>query len=72
MTRAFEVTETRRVPPDRFPAVPEELHRYYAFLPVSGGESYFTISLASSRDSYLDYRDIFLQFLKDFKPIGYK
>lgn len=72
MVRAVEITETRRLPPDRFVAVPEELHRYYAFLPVPGGESYFTISLASSRDSYQEYRDIFLQFLKDFKPIGYK
>ncbi len=72
LVRAFEITETRRLPADRFPAAPEDLHRYYAFFPTGGGESYFTISLASSRDSYLDYRDIFLQFLKDFKPIGYK
>jgi len=70
LARVFEITETRRLPLDRWPSMPVELHRYMAIYPV--GESYFTISLASTRDSYLDYKDVFLEFLKGFKPMGFK
>lgn len=68
MARFFEVTETRRLPEDGWPGAPVELHRYVAILPA--GESYFTISLASVRDHYLEYRDTFLDFVKNFKPLG--
>ncbi|MBI3551918.1 MAG: hypothetical protein HY077_05315 [Elusimicrobia bacterium] len=68
LARVFEVTETRRLPEDRWPSAPVELHRYIAVYP--SGESYFTISLASTRESYLEYRDLFLDFLKNFKPMG--
>ena len=70
LTRVFEITEIQRLPKDRWPSMPVELHRYVAIYPI--GESYFTISLASTRDSYLDYRDLFVDFLKNFKPMGYK
>jgi len=70
LARVFEITDTRRLPADRWPSMPVELHRYVAVYP--SGESYFTISLASKRDTYLEFRDLFLDFLKNFKPLGYK
>lgn len=70
LARIFEVVETRRLPPDQLPSMEEELHHYYAIIPV--GESYYSVKLSSTRDVYLDYRQLFVKFLHDFKPLGYK
>lgn len=66
LARTFEITETRRLPPDRLPSIEEALHRYVAIIP--SGDNYFVISLASTRESYLDYRDLFVEFLRTFHP----
>lgn len=68
MARFFEITETRKLPADGWPGAETELHRYVAVLP--SGESYYTISLSSVRENYMEYRDLFLDFVKNFKPIG--
>ncbi len=65
LARTFEVQETRRLPPEGLPAVEEELHQYVAVIP--SGESYFLVTLASSRETYLDYRQLFIDFLHSFK-----
>ncbi len=70
MVRIFEITETKRLPEDTWPAAPVELHKYVAVYP--SGESYFTLTLSSTRESYMDYRDLFVGFLKTFRPLGYK
>lgn len=69
LSRVFEVVETRRLPADQLPSIDEELHHYYAMLPV--GESYYELKLSTSRDSYYEYRQLFAKFLRNFKPIGY-
>jgi len=68
LARVFEVVETRRLPQDEGPAFPIELHQYVAVIPR--GEAYFLIRLTTARANYLDYRDFFVAFLKDLKPIG--
>ena len=68
MARFFEIIETRRLPQGGWPGAPTELHTYVAIFP--SGESYHTIALASVRANYLDYRDIFLEFIKNFKAMG--
>lgn len=70
LARTFEVSETRRLPADRLPSMVEPLHRYYAIFP--NGESYFVVSLASTREMYLDYRELFVDFLRTFRPLGLK
>lgn len=68
LSRIFEVVEKRRLPPDQLPSVEEELHYFYAVLPV--GESYYEIKLGSTREEYFGYRDTFVKFLRAFHPIG--
>lgn len=65
LARYFEVTESRHVPPERAPSRRIEIHHYLAVIPR--GESYFLVRLASDRDSYLDYRDLFLKAVKSVK-----
>lgn len=69
LARVFEVVETRRLPGDQLPSVDEELHYYYALIPV--GESYFEVKMASTREEYFKYRDLFAKFLRAFHPLGY-
>jgi hypothetical protein len=69
LARVFEVTETRRLPIDVGPAVPTTLHQFVAVLP-SGPEAYYVIRLITARDNYLDYRDVFVRFLKSMHPAG--
>ena len=68
LARVFEVTEVRRLPEDRLPFVEEHLHHYVAVVPSC--ESYFIIRLSSNLEVYLDYRDLFVAFLKSFKGLG--
>ncbi|MBI4377320.1 MAG: hypothetical protein HY549_12845 [Elusimicrobia bacterium] len=68
LARAFELVETRRLPLESLPALEEELHHYVAVLPR--GEGYYVIRLSSSRESYLDYRKLFFDFLRSFKLSG--
>lgn len=68
LARIFEVVETRRAPVDEGPSAPLELHQYVAVIPR--GETYYLIRLVSARADYLDYRDLFSRFLKEFRPIG--
>lgn len=63
--RLFEVSENRRLPFDGLPAQDQALHHYYAVIAL--GENYYTIDLSSSRESYLDYRETFTDFLRSFK-----
>lgn len=67
LARTFEVIETRWLPEERLPALEEELHHYVALIP--SGESLILVRLSSSRDIYLEYRDLFVRFLKSFKPL---
>lgn len=69
LSRVFEVVERRRLPGDQLPSVDEELHYYYAMIP--SGESYYEVKMATSRDDYYQYRDVFARFLRAFRPIGY-
>jgi hypothetical protein len=69
LARAFEIIETRRLPGEDGPALPEEVHQYVAVIP-RGGESYYLVRLVSARAKYLDYRDDFVRFLRSLKPIG--
>jgi hypothetical protein len=69
LSRIFEVVERRRLPADQLPSVEEELHYYYAVIPI--GESYYEVKLGSTREEYLAYREVFARFLRAFKPIGY-
>jgi hypothetical protein len=69
LARVFEVVETRRLPGDQLPSMDEELHYYYALIPV--GESYFELKMASTREEYFKYRDVFAKFLRAFHPLGY-
>ena len=68
LARIFEITQTRRLPGEEGPALPEELHQYVAVIPR--GEAYYLVRLVTSRASYLEYRDDFVRFLKSLKPIG--
>lgn len=68
LARTFEITRTARVPPDSGPAAPMELHQFVAVIPR--GDSYFVVRLTTTRASYLDYREVFLKFLKSLKPVG--
>lgn len=68
LARIFEIVETRRLPDDEGPSAPVELHQYVAVIPR--GEAYYMVRLTSGRGNYLDYRDFFVEFLKNLKPIG--
>ncbi|MDE2039974.1 MAG: hypothetical protein KGO96_01310 [Elusimicrobia bacterium] len=68
LARVFEVVEIRRLPASQLPSLDEDLHYYYAVIPE--GESYYEIKLASTREEYLKYRDVFVRFLYTFRPIG--
>lgn len=68
LSRVFEVTERRRLPPDQLPAMEEEIHHYVAMVPL--GDGYYVLKLSSSRQNYLDYRDVFVRFLRSFRPLG--
>jgi hypothetical protein len=70
LSRLFEVTETRRLPAESLPSASTVLHHYVAV--IQSGESYFVLRLSSTREVYLDYREEFLRFLKNFRPLGYK
>ena len=67
--RRFEVTETRLLPPDRLPSAPVTLHHFVAFVPA--GDGYFIIKLSSSRETYLDRRELFERVLQTFRILGY-
>ena len=66
LARVFEVTETRRLPPERLPSSEKALHHYVAVVPSGAG--YFIARLSSSRDVYLDYKEDWARFLKSFRP----
>ncbi|OGR86671.1 MAG: hypothetical protein A3J74_10280 [Elusimicrobia bacterium RIFCSPHIGHO2_02_FULL_57_9] len=66
LSRTFEIVENRRLPAGHLPSFSEELHHYVAVIP--SGASYFIIRLSSTRDIYLDYRKLFIDFLRSFKP----
>ena len=68
LARIFEITEMKRVPADRSPSIPMQLHQYVAVIPR--GESYFVVRLVTARANYIDFRDDFVRFLKSLKPIG--
>ena len=62
--------KTRRLPADHAPSIEDELHHYVAVIP--SGESYYIVKLSSTRDVYLEYRELFVRFLRSFKPLGYR
>ncbi|MDE2141518.1 MAG: hypothetical protein KGL74_00990 [Elusimicrobia bacterium] len=68
LARIFEIVERRRVPIDQGPSAPMDLHQYVAVIPR--GEAYFLVRLTTARENYLDYRDLFVTFVKNLKPIG--
>jgi hypothetical protein len=68
LARTFELDETRLLPGEFLPSAEEPIHHYIALIP--SGESYFLIRLSSSRDIYLDYKNIFLRFIKSFRIPG--
>ena len=70
LARVFEVVERRRLPEGQLPSLEEELHHYYAVVPI--GENYYSVKLSSTRDVYYDYRELFVKFLFTFKPLGYR
>jgi hypothetical protein len=68
LARIFEISETRRMPDDAGPSAPMEIHQYVAVIPR--GEAYFVVRLVTDRESYLDYRDLFVRFLKSLRTVG--
>jgi hypothetical protein len=68
LARVFEVTRTLRAPDDLAPSSPLELHEYAAVIPR--GESYYVVRLITARENYLDFRDLFVRFLKALRPVG--
>ncbi|MFI5347842.1 MAG: hypothetical protein ACHQ51_15835 [Elusimicrobiota bacterium] len=68
LARIFEIVERRRLPTEEGPSAPMELHQYVAVIPR--GEAYFLVRLTTARANYLDYRDFFVRFVKNLKPIG--
>lgn len=68
LARLFEVVQRRRLPDSQLPSLEDEIHDYYAVIPV--GESYYSIKMSSTRDVYYDYRDTFISFLRSFKTLG--
>ena len=70
LLRLFEVNEKRWLPVDRFPAAERDIHHFVAVVPA--GDSYFVIKLGSTRETYLEYRSLFVNFIKSFRPQGYR
>jgi len=68
LARVFEVFETRVLPLERLPASAEVVHRYVAVIP--SGANYYMMTLASTRDVYLDFREDYLRCLRTFQPMG--
>jgi len=68
LARTFEINETRRVPSDEGPSFEEELHHYIAVIPV--GEAYYLVRMVSSRATYLEYRDVFVRFMKSLRSLS--
>jgi len=68
LARLFEINETKRAAHDEGPSIPEHIHQYVAIIPR--GESYYLIRMVSTRESYLDSRDVFARFVKRLTPIG--
>jgi len=68
LARLFEVVENRTLPLERLPAAEEEIHDYVAIIP--SGFNYYLVTLSSSRDVYLDFREDYMRCLKTFKPLG--
>jgi hypothetical protein len=68
LARIFEITRTRRAPDDVGPSVPLELHEYVAVIPR--GEAYYVARLVTARENYLDFKEFFVRFLKELKPVG--
>lgn len=66
LSRVFEVTENRRLPPERLPSSERAIHHYVAVVPSGAG--YFVVRLSSGRDVYLDYKEDWARFLKSFRP----
>jgi hypothetical protein len=69
LARIFEITESRRAPADAGPSAPMEIHQFVAVI-QRGGDDYFIIRLVSARADYLDFRPVFLRFLKSLKFVG--
>ena len=67
--RRFDVTETRLSPADRLPASSFVIHHFFAFVPA--GDGYFIVKLSTSRDTYLEYRELFDRVLQTFRVLGY-
>ncbi|HVC09126.1 MAG TPA: hypothetical protein VNH15_04215 [Elusimicrobiota bacterium] len=65
--RYFESNVTRVLPDDRLPAAETTLHHFTAFVPVTREQSYYLIDLSSSESTYLNYRGLFMEFLKSFQ-----
>ncbi|MBI5631374.1 MAG: hypothetical protein HY921_10885 [Elusimicrobia bacterium] len=70
LAKVFEVSETRRLPADLVPMVEEEIHHFMAVVP--SGESYYMIRLSSSQENFMEYRNLFVKFLRSFKMMGEK
>ncbi|MDE2313410.1 MAG: hypothetical protein KGL04_04460 [Elusimicrobia bacterium] len=67
LARYFESNVTRVLPDGRLPAGGTTLHHFTAFVPTPHGQSYYLIDLSSSESTYLNYRDLFMTFLKSFR-----
>lgn len=67
--RRFEIVETRLTPGERLPAAPSTLHHYVAYVPA--GDGYFIVKLSTSRETYLNYKDVFEHVLHSFRINGF-
>ncbi len=70
LARYFESNVTRVLPDGRLPAGETTLHHFTAFVPAPHGQSYYLIDLSSSESTYLNYRGLFMAFLKSFRLRG--
>ncbi|MBI5624443.1 MAG: hypothetical protein HY924_11750 [Elusimicrobia bacterium] len=68
LARIFEVWEKRSVPGERSPSVAVALHHFVAV--VESGEDYFVVRLSSAEEQYVDFRKVFVRFLKSFRAKG--
>ena len=65
----FEVTERRWLADERLAAEETAIHHFICVVP--DGENYWIIRLSSTRDVFLNYRQLFRDFLSNFRPLGY-
>ncbi|MHB2026158.1 MAG: hypothetical protein ACYCPQ_05920 [Elusimicrobiota bacterium] len=65
LARFFESNESRFLPDDRLPASRVALHHFTAFIPSRN--DYYLIDLSCTRQTYLDYRGLFMEFLGTFR-----